>query len=166
MADIIDLTSPTGLPPGTILKVKTTHQLCTVTEQDIEGNIHYEPTVHAVGDEDGYCRFSAITDVFELPPDAEVSSFDEDEPMEVTLPPELPEDVVPYTRLTVQGKYTILYRADGKLPVLRYGEPWLDDLADVPGSKCILALVAELEEARERIAQLEQAQPDAPDVVG
>lgn len=50
-------------------------------------------------------------------------------------------------RLDVEGgKYTIVQTAGGGTHVLRYGEPWLDELP--AGAKCWLSMAYELEELR------------------
>jgi len=50
------------------------------------------------------------------------------------------------------GKYTIVQVSTGGTRVLRYGEEW----RDVTGDNVIGGLAWELQEARERIKQLEQ----------
>lgn len=44
------------------------------------------------------------------------------------------------------GKYTIIQPEGGGAYVLRYGEPWLDELP--AGANCWLAMAYELEELR------------------
>ncbi|KVR21690.1 hypothetical protein WK13_34700 [Burkholderia ubonensis] len=164
MADIIDLSSPTGVPNGTMLKDKGSGLIVEVTKQDESGNIWY--TGEHLTDE-GYCRFGAIAETFDLvhavvPP--------EEPPMEVQLPkdgkPTL-ADVTEYGRLTVQGKYTALLCKDGTIPVLRYGDPWIENIAQEVGGKFIMAVLYELFDARERIAELEaQLGTESPKTTG
>jgi hypothetical protein len=162
VADIIDLTSSTGVPEGTVLQSRQTQQLVTVTHQAADGSIHYTPPL---GDGDsGQCRLSAIAAVFELPPIL-ASDAPDDEPMEVNLDPAaaavsmtpgVPDGVTEYSRLTVDGKYTAILGTNGTIPVLRYGEPWIADIAQEVGGKFIMSALFELSAARERIAELEQ----------
>lgn len=50
-------------------------------------------------------------------------------------------------RLDVEGKkYTIVQPETGGAYVLRYGDPWLDEMP--AGANCWLAMAYELEEAR------------------
>jgi len=52
-------------------------------------------------------------------------------------------------------KYTYIITKEGKSLALRYGEPWIDDLWNIPGSKMILSLASDLDEARKKIQFLE-----------
>lgn len=55
-------------------------------------------------------------------------------------------------RVTIgDGKYTVIQDASGKLFALRYGRPW----RDCCGDGLIYALAAEVEELRERLADIE-----------
>lgn len=53
---------------------------------------------------------------------------------------------------TCDGKYTVVLPDNGGLKALRYGAPW----RDLVGDGLILSLAFELDEARKRIAELEQ----------
>ena len=49
------------------------------------------------------------------------------------------------TRVTVEnGKYTFVVK-EGRINILRYGEPWVQNL-DCPGSKAVMALIDETEQ--------------------
>ena len=52
------------------------------------------------------------------------------------------------------GKYTVIQAPTGTTRVLRYGEEW----RDVTGDNVIGGLAWELQEARERIKQLEESE--------
>jgi hypothetical protein len=53
-----------------------------------------------------------------------------------------------------EGKYTYIFYLDGSSKALRYGEPWIDDMAIVRGCRMTLALASDLDEARKEIIEL------------
>ncbi len=54
------------------------------------------------------------------------------------------------------NKYSVIWGGDPfqSVQILRYGEEWLGP--DFPGSNAVLALACDLQEARARIAELEE----------
>lgn len=53
-------------------------------------------------------------------------------------------------------KYTVVSEGDGrKFYALRYGEMWLENLHQLPGSRMIYAMASELEQAKLKIKELE-----------
>lgn len=53
-----------------------------------------------------------------------------------------------------EGKYIIVEDVPHKFSILRCGEPWIQGLHDVPGSKAWLSLIIEYDELRDKYNQL------------
>ena len=62
---------------------------------------------------------------------------------------EEPKTIIDVT--VADGKYRVILKEGGRLHTLRHGEPW----RDCCGDKMIFCLVSELQDARQRIKELE-----------
>lgn len=70
-------------------------------------------------------------------------------------------------QITIDEKYTYEFD-DGRVQILRYGEPWLggpDQRGGFPGSNAWISAANEIQRLRERVAELERDQQSSAQTV-